>query len=44
MAPGRFPQIEQAWVESRVDQAAAELWGITDRELREIRWSLKELG
>jgi len=26
-----------------VDQAAAELWGITDKELKEIRRSLEEL-
>jgi SAM-dependent methyltransferase len=31
-------------VEAQVDEAAAELWGITDRELREIRRSLEELG
>ena len=31
-------------VEAQVDQAAAELWGITERELREIRRSLEELG
>jgi len=33
-----------AAVEAQVDEAAAELWGITDRELKEIRRSLKELG
>jgi hypothetical protein len=33
-----------AAVEAQVDKAAAELWGITDRELREIRWSLEKLG
>ena len=33
-----------AEVEAQVDQAAAELWGITERELREIRRSLEELG
>jgi hypothetical protein len=27
-----------------VDEAAAESWGITDRELQEIRRSLAELG
>ena len=31
-------------VEAQVDEAAAELWGITDKELREIRRSLEELG
>jgi len=33
-----------AEVEAQVDEAAAELWGLTDRELREIRRSLEELG
>jgi hypothetical protein len=33
-----------AEVEAQVDEAAAELWSITDRELREIRRSLAELG
>ena len=33
-----------AVVEAQVDEAAAELWGITDRELKEIRRSLEELG
>ena len=33
-----------ATVETEVDQAAAELWGITDKELKEIRRSLEELG
>ena len=28
----------------QVDEAAAKLWGITDRELKEIRRSLEELG
>jgi hypothetical protein len=31
-------------VEAQVDEAAAELWGITDEELKEIRRSLEELG
>jgi hypothetical protein len=31
-------------VEDQVDRAAAELWGLTDAELREIRRSLAELG
>ena len=31
-------------IEAQVDEAAAELWGITDRELKEIRRSLAELG
>ena len=33
-----------AAVEAQVDEAAAELWGITDGELKEIRRSLEELG
>jgi len=33
-----------AAVEAQVDEAAAELWGITDRELQEILRSLEELG
>ena len=33
-----------AAVEAQVDQAAAELWDITDREMKEIRRSLEELG
>ena len=33
-----------AAVEAQVDEAAAELWSITDRELKEIRRSLEELG
>ena len=33
-----------AAVEAQVDEAAAELWGITDRELKEIWRSLEELG
>ncbi len=32
-----------AEVEAPVDEAAAELWGLTDGELREIRQSLAEL-
>jgi hypothetical protein len=31
-------------VEAQVDEAAAELWGITEKELQEIRRSLAELG
>jgi len=31
-------------VEAQVDEAAAELWGITEGELKEIRRSLEELG
>jgi len=30
--------------QAQVDEAAAELWGITGRELKEIRRSLEELG
>jgi hypothetical protein len=33
-----------AAVGAQVDEAAAELWGITESELREIRRSLEELG
>ena len=33
-----------ATFEAQVDEAAAELWGITERELQEIRRSLGELG
>ncbi|MCG2767318.1 MAG: SAM-dependent DNA methyltransferase, partial [Anaerolineae bacterium] len=33
-----------AAVETEVDQAAAELWGITDKDLKEIRRSLEELS
>jgi len=33
-----------AAIEAQVDEAAAELWGITDKELQEIRRSLAELG
>ena len=33
-----------AGLEAQVDEAAAELWEITDRELMEIRRSLEELG
>ena len=33
-----------AAVETQVDQAAAELWGIADKELTEIRRSLEELS
>jgi hypothetical protein len=31
-------------IEAQVDEAAAELWDIMDRELQEIRRSLEELG
>ncbi len=31
-------------IEAQVDEAAAELWGISERELQEIRRSLEELG
>jgi len=33
-----------AAVETEVDQAAAELWGITEKEMKEIRRSLEELS
>jgi hypothetical protein len=35
---------ELAGGEAQVDEAAAGLWGITDRDLKEIRRSLEELG
>ena len=41
---GSDPSGGLAAIEAQVDEAAAELWGITDRELREIRRSLEELG
>ena len=31
-------------IEAQVDEAAAKLWGITDKELQEIHQSLEELG
>jgi hypothetical protein len=34
----------QGGAEVKVDEAAAELWDITDRELKEIRRSLEELS
>jgi hypothetical protein len=37
-------EVGLAAIEAQVDEAAAELWGITDKELREIRRSLEELG
>jgi len=37
-------EVGLAVVEAQVDEAAAKLWGITDRELKEIRRSLEELG
>ncbi len=33
-----------AEVEAQVDEAAAELWGVTEKELAEIRRSLEELA
>ncbi|MBC8264297.1 MAG: SAM-dependent DNA methyltransferase [Anaerolineales bacterium] len=36
-------EADLAVVEAQVDEAAAELWGITDKELKEIRRSLEEL-
>jgi hypothetical protein len=33
-----------ARIETQVDEAAAELWGITEKELQEIHRSLAELG
>jgi thioredoxin-like negative regulator of GroEL len=35
---------ELAEVEDQVDRAAAELWGLTDAELQEIRTALEVLG
>ena len=31
-------------IEAEIDELAAELWGLTGEELREIRESLEELG
>ncbi|MCD6290598.1 MAG: hypothetical protein J7M34_08855 [Anaerolineae bacterium] len=31
-------------IEAEIDELAAELWGLTKEELREIRESLEELG
>ena len=31
-------------IEAEIDRLAAELWGLTEEELREIRESLEELG
>ncbi len=36
-------EVGLAVVEAQLDEAAAELWGITERELKEIRRSLAEL-
>ena len=41
---GSEPAGGLAAIEAQVDEAAAELWGITDKELQEIRRSLAELG
>jgi hypothetical protein len=41
---GLEPSQGLAAVEAQVDAEAAELWGITDKGLREIRRSLEELG
>lgn len=37
-------QAELRQVEAQVDVAAADLWGLTDDELTEIKRSLAELG
>ena len=37
-------EVKLAAIEAQVDQAAAELWGISDKEFAEIRRSLEELG
>jgi phage I-like protein len=37
---GSEPSQGLAAVEAQVDEAAAELWGITEKELQEIRRSL----
>lgn len=31
-------------IEAEIDQQAATIWGLTDAELREIQWSLKDLS
>ena len=41
---GSEPAGGLAAIEAQVDEAVAELWGITDKELQEIRRSLAELG
>ena len=40
---GSEPSGGLAAIEAQVDEAAAELWGIKDKELKEICRSLKEL-
>jgi len=42
-AGDKTAQAQLRQVEDQVDQAAAELWGLTKEELREIQESLKEL-
>ncbi len=37
-------ECELAEIEAQVDQAAAELWGITPAELKEVQRSLAELS
>jgi hypothetical protein len=37
--------VDQIWkIEAEIDKLAAQLWGLTDDELREIQESLEELG
>jgi len=38
------PGDDLAGVEREIDEAAAELWGITEADMEEIRRSLEELG
>jgi len=46
LAASGQPEDEEALVEveDQLDRAAAEIWGLTDAELGEIRRSLEELG
>jgi hypothetical protein len=45
LPPCRKSELQQALakIEAQVDQAAAELWGITSQELAEVRRSLAEM-
>ena len=43
LTPGQTPA-QLAEVEAEIDERAAELWGLTEKELKEIQRSLEELG
>jgi hypothetical protein len=43
-AAGREGAAELARIEAEIDRQAAQLWGLTDEELREIQQSLRELA